>query len=69
LDAPTPRGKAVTLTCYVDANLVHNTSTGHSATGILHLMNLTPIDWYTLRDKTHLCMVQSLLLQELQQNK
>jgi hypothetical protein len=31
---------------------MHNTVTGHSATGILHLMNLTPIDWYSKRQDT-----------------
>lgn len=51
-DAPKPRGKAVTLTCYVDANLMHDNMTGRSATGILHLMNLTPIDWYSKRQDT-----------------
>jgi hypothetical protein len=31
---------------------MHNTITGCSATGILHLMNFTPIDWYSKRQDT-----------------
>jgi hypothetical protein len=50
--ADAKRQKAVTLTCYVDANLMHGTITGRSATGILHLMNHTPIDWYSKRQDT-----------------
>ena len=45
-DMPTPLGKFVTLTHYVDANLYHDLITGRSVTGILHLANKTPIDWY-----------------------
>jgi hypothetical protein len=45
-DAPKPLGKMVTLTHYVDANLMHDVVTGRSVTGILHLMNKTPMDWY-----------------------
>jgi hypothetical protein len=44
-DAPPPLGKYVTVTYYVDANLYHDMLTGRSITGILHLMNKTPIDW------------------------
>ena len=51
-DMPVPKGRAVTLTCYVDANLMHDTITGRSATGILHLMNNTPIDWFSKRQDT-----------------
>ena len=43
-DAPTPLGKPVILTHYVDANLYHCMLTGRSVTGILHLINGTPID-------------------------
>jgi hypothetical protein len=49
---PEPKGKTVRLTCYVDANLMHDFITGRSATGILHLMNLTPVDWFTRRQDT-----------------
>jgi hypothetical protein len=51
-DMPEPKGKPVRLTCYVDANLMHDFITGRSATGILHLMNLTPIDWFCKRQDT-----------------
>jgi hypothetical protein len=45
--APLPLGRQVILTHYVDANLYHNVLTGRSVTGILHLINGTPIDWYS----------------------
>jgi hypothetical protein len=51
-DMPGAKGKTVRLTCYVDANLMHDFITGRSATGVLHLMNLTPIDWFTKRQDT-----------------
>ena len=46
-DAPVPLGKHITLTHYVDANLFHDALTGRSVTGILHMANATPIDWYS----------------------
>jgi len=36
--APAPLGEFVTLTHYVDANLMHDMTTGKSVTGILHLL-------------------------------
>ena len=51
-DAPKPLGKFVTLTHYVDANLMHDMVTGRSVTGILHLLNKTPIDWYSKKQAT-----------------
>jgi hypothetical protein len=42
--APDPLGNHVTLSLYVDANLMHDISTGRSVTGILQLVNKTPID-------------------------
>jgi hypothetical protein len=51
-DAPEPLEKYVTLTHYVDANLMHNITTGRSVTGILHLINKTPIDWYSRKQAT-----------------
>jgi hypothetical protein len=44
-DMPTPLGKYVTLTHFFDANLYHDILTGRSVTGILHLLNKTPMDW------------------------
>ena len=46
-DIPPPLGKEVVTTTYVDANLYHDLVTGHAATGILHLVNGTPVDWYS----------------------
>ena len=46
-DAPKPLGKFVTLTHYVDANLMHDVTTGCSITACLHFTNATPIDWYS----------------------
>ena len=51
-DAPPPLGKFVTLTHYVDANLYHDLVTGRSVTGILHLINKTPIDWFSKKQAT-----------------
>jgi len=51
-DAPEPLGKRVTLSHFVDANLMHDLITGRSLTGILHLMNKTPIEWYSKKQAT-----------------
>lgn len=51
-DAPDPLGKQVVLTHYVDANLFHNALTGCLLTGILHVVNGTPIDWYSKKQVT-----------------
>ena len=40
-------GKPVQMITFVDANLMHDVSIGRSVTGILHLMNKTPIDYHT----------------------
>ena len=40
------------LTHYVDANLYHNVLNGRSVTGILHLINQTPIEWFTKKQPT-----------------
>ena len=42
-----PKGKSVRLSTYVDANLLHCRATGRAASGILHLINDTPIDWFS----------------------
>ena len=52
IDAPEPLGNHVTLTHYVDANLMHDIATGRSVTGILHLVNKTPIEWYSKKQAT-----------------
>jgi len=51
-DAPRPLGKYVTLSHYVDANLMHDFTTGRSCTGILHMINQTPIDWFSKKQAT-----------------
>ena len=40
------------ITTFVDANLVHDLITGRSCTGVIHLLNKTPIDWYSKRQNT-----------------
>jgi hypothetical protein len=51
-NAPEPLGRPVVLTHYVDANLYHNVLTGRSVTGVLHLINGTPIDWFSKKQAT-----------------
>ena len=45
-DAPEPRGKPVVTTTFVDANLLFDYVTGRSATGIIHMLNKTPVGWF-----------------------
>ena len=40
------------LTMFVDANLMHCKVTGKSCTGILHMLNNTPIEWYSKMQDT-----------------
>ena len=51
-DIPEPLGNEVVTTTYVDANLYHDMLSGRAVTGILHLLNGTPIDWYSKRQGT-----------------
>ena len=51
-DIPEPRGKHITMMTFVDANLMHDVVTGKAVTGILHFLNMTPIDWYTKKQNT-----------------
>ena len=37
---------------YVDTNLLHDLVTGRSVTAILHIVNGTPIDWYSKQEAT-----------------
>ena len=50
--APVPLGKPVVLTHYKDANLFHDLITGRAVTGVLHLINKTPIDWFSKKQAT-----------------
>ena len=45
-------GKAVITTTTMDANLNHCLATGKSLTGCLHLVNKTPVDWYSKKQAT-----------------
>ena len=51
-DIPEPKGKYVTTTTYVDANLHHDHVTGRAVTACLYLVNATPTHWYTKRQHT-----------------
>ena len=51
-DKPQPRGELCTLTCFVDADHARDKLTRRSVTGILVLLNNTPISWYSKRQKT-----------------
>ena len=44
---PTPKGKLVRTTTYFDANLMHDVSTGRSASGVLHFLSQTPWEWFS----------------------
>ncbi len=49
---PTPLGKSVRITTYVDADHAHDTVTRRSVTGILLFLNNTPIRWVSKRQRT-----------------
>ena len=49
---PTPKGKPVTLTVFVDADHARDEVTRRSTTGILAFLNCTPIRWYSNRQAT-----------------
>eukprot|EP00957_Ditylum_brightwellii_P101256 7715939-Ditylum_brightwellii.AAC.1 len=49
---PEPCGKPVMTTTFADANLLHDVITGRSCTGIIHLLNKPPIDWFSNRQNT-----------------
>jgi hypothetical protein len=51
-DLPLPLGKPVVTVSYVDANLMHDLTTGRSVTGVLHFLNATPINWYSKKMST-----------------
>ena len=51
-DAPPPKGKEVVSTTYKDANLYHDLATGKAVTGVLHILNQTPVEWYTKKQAT-----------------
>ena len=49
---PQPTGNLATLTCYVDADHARDKVTCRSVTGVVLLMNNTPITWISKRQKT-----------------
>jgi len=49
---PTPKGKPVLSISFKDANLYHCKLTGRAATGVFHMLNQTPIDWYSKKQPT-----------------
>ena len=51
-DVPKPLGKFMITTHYEDENLCHDIMTGQFITGILHLINTTPFDWYSKKQVT-----------------
>ena len=51
-DVPEPLGSYVRITHFVDANLFHDYLTGRSVTGILDLLNGTPVDWFSKKQAT-----------------
>ena len=51
-DIPEPKGKHVTTTTYVDANLHHDQVTGRAATVCLHLVNATHSEFVAIRIAT-----------------
>ena len=44
---PKAKGRKVILTMYADANLYHDKVTGRSVTGLILMLNKTPIDWFS----------------------
>ena len=49
---PTPLGKLVRISEYVDANLYFDLLNGRACTGVLIFLNQTPIDWYCKKQST-----------------
>ena len=54
-DRPKARGELCTLTCFVDADHARDMVSRRSVTGILVLLNNTPIAWYSKQQKTVEC--------------
>jgi hypothetical protein len=51
-DAPKPRGKSVTMTCFVDADHAGCLVTRRSHTGVIIFVNCASILWYSKRQNT-----------------
>ena len=44
-----PKGKPVCTSSFVDTNLMHDAIAGRSASGVLEMLNQTPVDWFSKR--------------------
>ena len=51
-DAPEPRGKPMTMTCFVDADHAGCRDTRRSHTGIIIMLNREPVMWFSKRQNT-----------------
>jgi len=51
-ERPTPRGPKIRITVYKDADHAHDVVTRRSVTGVLLLLNNTPVRWISKRQKT-----------------
>ena len=51
-DMPEPKGKAVKMSLYKDADHAHDVVTRRSVTGLLLFMNNMPVSWVSKRQKT-----------------
>jgi hypothetical protein len=51
-NVPSALGEAVVLTTYVNATLYHDMITVCTVTGILHLVNQTPFEWFLKQQAT-----------------
>ena len=52
LNRPTPKGKTIAITTFVDADHARDKVTRRSVTGIVIFLNNTPINWTSKRQKT-----------------
>jgi hypothetical protein len=48
-NAPVPKGKPIRHSTFVDANLMHDFTTGRSATGVMHMYNQTLMGYTSKR--------------------
>ena len=51
-DMPNALGKPERINTFVDANLMHDLTTGNSATGFIQMLNKTYVDWYSEKQST-----------------
>ena len=52
MDAPPAKGKSIVMIAFVNANLVHDDITGRLMMASMHILNKTPIDYYSKRQTT-----------------